>query len=208
MRHAVAQFHVLPLGNIAAIEAAASRTTRPWLAAAPIDAALRETSSDVREFPREGMMATWPLFYLCAREVIPFPQKYFAAPLAQRVKQGVEFQERSRTSRVMVFSAADTAALRDVMRAVSPTESDIFRYHKRQLEDALGVEAAEQRMREDATVPELVADCDAAFGWLLACLSRVDAASVGLLIVRDARRRRLRWLTRRCAGPGPRAAVS
>jgi hypothetical protein len=144
-------------------------------------------------------MATWPLFYLSEREVIPFPEKYFQAPLAQLVAQSAELQDQCKTRGVLAFTAIDAAELRDVMSAVSPTESDIFRYHKSQIEDALGVEAAQQRLREDATMPELVATCHEGFGWLLECTCRIDLNSIGLLIIRDTRRRR--WLTRRWSGP-------
>jgi hypothetical protein len=152
---------------------------------------LQSSAAEVREFDGEGLMTTWVLHYLCDLGTHPFPEKYYNAPLARSVAAGFERQDRRRTRAALMFDAADGAELAQAMNGVSPTEAEMLEYWRGRLEEALGVEGAQRRMREDASVPELVATCHGAFNWLLECVGRISTDAVGLLVVRDARRGRL-----------------
>jgi hypothetical protein len=206
MRHSIAHFHTLPALDISAVETA-SQASRRWFGT-ELDRVLNSRAVTTREFAGEGLMTIWAIHYLDERQAIETPERFFQTPLARTIMAGLEVQERRKVRSVLTFETQDREQLEPRMSAVQPTRSDLLEYQKRKMIDALGSEAGEQRMREDKSVPELVESCFMAFEWLLSCIKSVEAGTIGVLILRDRRRRRRRWLTTRCSGPGPQVQFS
>jgi hypothetical protein len=134
-------------------------------------------------------MTTWVIHCLEERDVIQAPERFFRTPLAQTLAGGLEVQQRRKTRAVLTFSVADREQLEPKMSATKPMRSDLFEYHRQKLIEALGMEAGEKRMREDESIPQLVASCFGAFEWLVECVRLIEANTIGVLIVRDTRRR-------------------
>lgn len=207
MRHSIAHFHALPALDVPAVEMA-SHASRHWFGRTEIDRALNSRAVATREFAGEGLMTIWAIHYLDERQAIETPERFFQTPLARTLMAGLKVQEHRMVRSVLTFAMQDREQLEPRISAVQPTRSDLFEYQKRQMIDALGPEAGEQRMREDKSVPELVESCFTAFEWLLECIRSVEAETIGVLILRDRRRPRRRWLTTRCSGPGPQVQFS
>jgi hypothetical protein len=207
MRHSIAHFHTLPASDVSAVETA-SHASRHWFGGTEIDRVLQSRATRTREFASEGLMTTWVIHYLDERGAVESPERFFQTPLSRSLMSGFEVQERRKVRAVLTFDVSDRERLEPQMSATKPTRSDLFEYQRQKIVDALGPDAGEQRMREDESVPKLVESCFTAFEWLFECVRTIEANQIGVLIVRDSRRQRRRWLTHRCTGPRPPNAFS